>query len=208
MPVDVKICGVTRPADAQRAHSAGARYVGVVFAGGPRVVGVQQAAAIVAAVPDLAVFGVFASQSVADILAVRDRAGLRGAQLHGQYPASAAKLLRADGMIVWRVVRIRDAPDLDRLPAAAEDADAVLVEPWIERAAGGSGRALADDLAIAARERLFGRRMVLAGGLTADRVGFRAALVRPDVVDVSSGVEIQAGIKDAGLITRFMEALI
>ena len=75
------------------------------------------------------------------------------------------------------------------------------------RAAGGAGVAL--DLAVAreARARLAGATMVLAGGLRPDTVGEAVALVRPEVVDVSSGVEHLPGIKDPEKIARFMEAV-
>jgi phosphoribosylanthranilate isomerase len=206
--VEVKFCGVTSASDARLACLAGAAYVGVVFAGGPRLVDPQRAQAIVAAAGEVSVFGVFGSQTPAQILALRDVVGFRGAQLHGDYPRSAARELSGDGIVVWRVVRVAGLADLDRLPAAAEYADAVLIEPLVAAAGGGTGVALSDDLARAARERLRGHRMVLAGGLTAETVGRRAAFVRPDVVDVSSGVEIRPGIKDPVRITRFMEALI
>jgi len=48
--------------------------------------------------------------------------------------------------------------------------------------------------------------MVLAGGLTPETVGAAAALVRPEVVDVSSGVERLPGIKDPVRIAAFLEA--
>jgi phosphoribosylanthranilate isomerase len=107
---------------------------------------------------------------------------------------------------VWRVVRIAAPEDLDRLEAAAAEADAVLVEPRVAHAAGGTGVSLDLDVAREARARLAGARMVLAGGLTAESVGLAAALVRPDVVDVSSGVERLPGIKDPDRIAAFLEA--
>jgi phosphoribosylanthranilate isomerase len=48
-------------------------------------------------------------------------------------------------------------------------------------------------------------RFVLAGGLTADSVGAAIRAVGPDVVDVSSGIEKSAGIKDHALLERFLE---
>jgi phosphoribosylanthranilate isomerase len=50
--------------------------------------------------------------------------------------------------------------------------------------------------------------MALAGGLTAETVGAAVALVRPDVADVSSGVESLPGIKDHEKIARFLEAVL
>ena len=130
-----------------------------------------------------------------------------GAQLHGEYGRRDAARLRAAGLRVWRVRRIAVPDDLDALAGAALDADAVLVEPRVTHAAGGSGVAL--DLAVAreARQRLAGATMVLAGGLTPETVGAAVALVRPDVVDVSSGVERLPGIKDPDKIARFLEAV-
>ena len=206
MPVEAKICGLTRPADADAAAAAGASYLGVVFAGGPRSVDPSRARDIAKAGRGLPVLGVFAAQRPAEILRIARDAGLTGAQLHGDYSRADARELRAHGLVVWRVVRIALPADLDRLDDAMLDADAVLVEPRVAHAAGGSGVSL--DLAVAreARARLAGARMVLAGGLNPGTVGSAAALVRPEVVDVSSGVESLPGIKDPVRIAAFLEA--
>jgi len=205
-PPRVKICGLTRAADAAAAAAAGAAYLGVVFAVGPRRVSIEAAAEVSAAAGRLPVFGVYVDQSVDEILELSCRAGLAGAQLHGPYRRQDAARLRAEGLRVWRVVRIAAADDLDALSEAVRDADAVLVEPRVARAAGGTGVSL--DLAVAreARGRLAGATMVLAGGLTPATVGAAVALVRPEVVDVSSGVERLPGIKDPDKMARFLEA--
>ena len=88
------------------------------------------------------------------------------------------------------------------------DADAVLVEPRVPGRSGGTGTRLDLALAQAARSRLAGAAMVLAGGLTPESVVEAMALVRPDVVDVSSGVERLPGIKDPDKIARFLEAVV
>ena len=206
MRVEAKICGLTRPGDAAAAAAAGATYLGVVFAGGPRVVTPARAAEIVVAGAGTPVFGVFGDQPAHDILQITRIAGLAGAQLHGDFRPEAAAHLRQAGLLVWRVVRIAAPEDLDRLEAAAAEADAVLVEPRVAHAAGGTGVSLDLDVAREARSRLAGARMVLAGGLTAESVGLATALVRPDVVDVSSGVERLPGIKDPNRIAAFLEA--
>ncbi len=167
---------------------------------------IEAAAEVSAAAGRLPVFGVYVDQSVDEILELSCRAGLAGAQLHGPYRRQDAARLRAEGLRVWRVVRIAAADDLDALSEAVRDADAVLVEPRVARAAGGTGVSL--DLAVAreARGRLAGATMVLAGGLTPATVGAAVALVRPEVVDVSSGVERLPGIKDPDKMARFLEA--
>jgi phosphoribosylanthranilate isomerase len=205
--VRVKICGLTRPVDAAAAAEAGAAFLGVVFAGGPRLVTPAQAAEVTAAADGVPVFGVYGSQSVEEILRISRVAGLSGAQLHGPYPRAAAARLRMERLQVWRVVRIATPDGLDALAAAVPDADAILVEPHVPHTRGGAGVSL--DLAVAreARARLAGTTMVLAGGLTPETVAEAAGLVRPEVVDVSSGVEYLPGIKDPDKIARFLEAL-
>lgn len=206
MAVEVKICGLTRPEDAAEASAGGADYLGVVFASGPRVVSRAQAAGIVAAAAGRPVFGVFGTQSVDEILRVREATAIRGAQLHGDYSADDARRLRREGIVVWRVVRLDGNTASDAVAAAAPGADAVLVEPRMPGADGGTGAALPLALAVRARALLAGR-MVLAGGLRAETVAHAVGLVRPDVVDVSSGVERLPGIKDSHKLACFLEAV-
>jgi phosphoribosylanthranilate isomerase len=205
MSVEVKVCGLTRPADAAAAREAGADWLGAVLASGPRVVTPDRAAAIAAAVPGCRVLGVFGAQPVARILEICAAARLAGAQLHGGYTAEDASVLRRAGLVVWRVVRLAGGADLTLLEEQWE-VDAVVIEPRIPSADGGTGRPLPLALATAARARLGRRRLVLAGGLTPDTVVAAVGLVAPDVVDVSSGVESLPGIKDPDKIGRFVEA--
>lgn len=207
MVVEAKICGLTQASDAALAAASGATYLGVVFAGGPRVITPAAAAEVAAAVPGVPVFGVFGRQTVEEIVGICATAGLVGAQLHGAYPRAAAAALRAAGLRVWRVARIATAADLDVLPELTHDADAVLVEPRVDHQPGGAGVALDLALAREARQRLRGHRMVLAGGLAPETVAEAVGLVGPEVVDVSSGVERRLGIKDPDKIARFLEAV-
>jgi phosphoribosylanthranilate isomerase len=197
-----------RAADASQAVAAGASYLGVVFAGGPRAVTQQQAREVVAAGAGVPVLGVFSDQTVGSILQLRDMAGLSGAQLHGAYSRGDAERLRAEGLVVWRVVRIATPPDLDALVDAVPASDAVLVEPRVVGSPGGAGVPLGLAVAREARGRLSGHQMVLAGGLTPETVVRALAVVRPEIVDVSSGVESSPGVKDHTKILRFVEAVV
>ena len=195
-----------RPGDAAIAAEAGASYLGVVFAGGPRAIAEQLAGEIVTAGGGVPVLGVFADQTVEAILQIRDRSGVSGAQLHGSYSHPDAERLRSEGLLVWRVVRIAAAADLDLLAPAVPASDAVLVEPLVPTVQGGAGVPLEVAVARQARERLGGHPMALAGGLTPETVAEAIAVVRPEIVDVSSGVEDRPGIKNHLKILRFVEA--
>lgn len=208
MPAKIKFCGIMQGHDAAVAAEAGATYLGVVFAGGPRAVTVQGARRVVGAAAGVPVLGVFADQSPEEILRIGEGSGLSGAQLHGPYSHADAARLKTNGLTVWRVVRIALPSDLDTLEDAALGSDAVLVEPGVPHARGGTGVPLELALACEARRRLVNHPMVLAGGLTPETVGAALAMVRPEIVDVSSGVERLPGIKDPHRIARFVEAVL
>jgi phosphoribosylanthranilate isomerase len=201
----IKFCGMMRSQDAAAAVEAGADYLGVVFAEGARAVSEDGAREVVAAAAGVPVLGVFVKQTPEQILRTAAASGIRGAQLHGLYSRDDAARLRAEGLEVWRVVRIANASDLDVLESAGADAHAVLVEPLVPHVRGGRNPS-GSRVARQARRRLVGP-MVLAGGLRPDNVGAAIAAVHPQVVDVSSGVERRPGIKDPKQIVRFVEAV-
>ncbi len=206
MVAKIKFCGIMQPGDATVAAEAGAAYLGVVFAEGPRTVTVLGAREVVSAAAGVPVIGVFAAQSPDEILRIGEKAELSGAQLHGPYSRADAARLRAHGLEVWRVARIAGPAELNLLDEVGLDADTVLVEPRVPHALGGTGVSLDLELARQARRRLVGP-MALAGGLTPDNVGQALVQVRPEIVDVSSGVESRPGIKDPNTIARFVEAV-
>ena len=78
MTPDVKICGLTRAIDAEMADAAGAAYLGVIFAGGPRMRTPQEAKATLAGRRARKV-GVFADQSAEDIAITAELVALRSA---------------------------------------------------------------------------------------------------------------------------------
>jgi phosphoribosylanthranilate isomerase len=205
--VPAKICGLTRPCDAARAVELGASWLGVIFAGGPRQVTESAAREIVAAAGQVPVLGVFSSQRDSEILAVRDRVGLAGAQLHGGASPELVARLQSAGLVTLVVAHLAGVADLPRLDSLKAAGAPILIEPRVPGTLGGSGTALDFGLARAARERLRGHPLFLAGGLTPDTVRAAVDAVSPDAVDVSSGVEQIPGIKDHDKLTRFLEAL-
>ncbi len=205
--IPAKICGLTRVEDARDAVRLGASYLGVIFAGGPRVVAVERAREIVAVAGRVPVIGVFGPQGEGEILQRCEQAGLAGVQLHGLHTPVLIERLAAQGLLVLPVVRLGAPVDLDQLDPLLGLACPVLVEPRVEGRLGGSGVPLAFDLARAARARLRGRMMFLAGGLTPETVAEAVREVAPDAVDVSSGVEQIPGVKDPVRLARFLEGV-
>ena len=205
MAVEAKICGLTRPGDAALAARLGASYLGVVFAESTRQVGQAGARDIVKASGGVPVVGVFVSHPVDDILRLRDTTGLSAVQLHGSYDAAVRMRLIREKLPVWVVRHIASPDDIELLPEQADGAAVLMVEPQVPGALGGTGVALDLSLAQAARARVGRTRLALAGGLRPDTLARAIALVSPDIVDVSSGVESAPGLKDADRLARFLE---
>ena len=209
----IKFCGLTRPADAALAVRLGAGYVGVIFADGPRRLTVaaardvyQEAAQRGVANPPRCV-AVFAAAETDAILATADEAGADIVQLHGDPgPETVREVSDRFGGEVWSVVRVEG-----ELPEKSYElfdvSDAIVLDRLDARLIGGTGRSF--DWAAAARSLVRRRpaRLVLAGGLRAANVGDAIQLLRPDVVDVSSGVESSIGIKDHALMKEFAAAV-
>jgi phosphoribosylanthranilate isomerase len=199
--VKVKICGLTRPEDAQAAAVAGADLVGFMFyAPSPRCVSFAQAAALNRVLPAHIVrVGVFVNP-VADIVTQAIAAcGLTMLQFHGDEPPEFCAQF---GLLTLKAFRIRDAASLAALPS--HPADAWLLDAWSPAAPGGTGERFNWDLAVAARK--LGRPIFLAGGLTPENVAGAVRQVQPFGVDVSSGVESAPGVKDAAKIHAFVAA--
>lgn len=203
----VKICGLRRVRDVHVAADAGAHYVGLVFAESPRRVDQDEAArlAVAATEAGIAPVGVFVDLPPERVEETALRAGLHGAQLHGSEAPGECRELRSAGLEVWKAVRPRSAAELrEEVERYRDAADALLVEGFSPRAAGGTGTAVPRDWLRAPDGTAVVRPLVLAGGLDPGNVAEAVRQVRPDVVDVSSGVESSPGVKDPERIRAFV----
>jgi phosphoribosylanthranilate isomerase len=205
----VKFCGLTRPADALVAASLGAEYAGVILApGGRRSISPASAAEVFADLHPQRV-GVFVDAELDAVRRTAEVVGLAVVQLHGSETPAEVATLRAEGRwTVWKAVRPRSAADFrDALERYGSVADGLLLDGWSPTAAGGVGAHFPwEEIAACRVEIPLARTFVMAGGLTPDNVERAIGLLRPDVVDVSSGVESAPGVKDPAALRSFFEA--
>lgn len=208
---EAKICGLTRAADARIAAVAGARYLGVVFAGGPRRLDASEARRVLEGCPsDVGRVGVMGRMEGSAMAELARSAGVDIVQMHGDPTVGdIAEVRRSFDGAIWAVTRLTDALPEDAA-ALANAADALLIDARAPGALGGTGarvdwNAIAEAVSQLRRE-VPGRAIILAGGLTPDNVGGAIAALAPDVVDVSSGVESAPGIKDPSRVTDFIAA--
>lgn len=208
MATDIKICGLARSVDAEYADAAGVEYLGVIFAGGPRERTPMQARDTLAGRRARKV-GVFATQPPDVIATLVEMVGLHVVQLHAGVDAERVERVRAaTGKEVWAVVRTADGTLPEGVEELCEAADALLIDAHVPGQLGGSGVAVPWDRLGESLDALdYHPRIVLAGGLTPENVSEAIDLVAPNVVDVSSGVESSAGIKDHARIRAFVASV-
>lgn len=209
MHVRVKFCGLTRADDVEAAVALGCDYVGVIFAGGPRNRTLGQASSIFRNTGSARRVGVFGTPHATELNHYVSTVPLSIAQLHGDPSVRAVMAARAIGVgEVWSVVPVVDGALGDDAEELFQCADAVVLDTKGVNGLGGTGRSFDWAAAAAALSRVERQaRLVVAGGLTPDNVADAIAHLRPDVVDVSSGVESAPGVKDPILMSRFVEAV-
>ena len=206
MTPSIKFCGMMRATDVRLAVELGAAYIGAIFAGGPRLVTADHARRMFGEVEGARCVGVFGAQSSDDIAFTADAAGLDVIQLHADpTPTLVAEVKGKTGLETWAAIRVANAIDGSHLTELSSCADAILFDARSDGALGGTGRRF--DWSLVPNRRSAASRVVLAGGLTAALVGEAIARVRPDVVDVSSGVESAPGVKDHHLMRAFVDAV-
>ena len=198
--VKIKICGMTNTNDALAAVDAGADALGFVFyRESVRAVSRKTAAAIIARLPtSITPVGVFVDEDPDVVRDTMSECGLRIAQLHGSESANYCSSL---GRSVIKAVRLRNSSDLEAM--AEYEVGAILLDAFVPGVAGGTGTCLDLQLVSPIDRR---HRIILAGGLTAENVGEAIRRLRPEGVDVSSGVELSPGRKDHAKLTAFVAA--
>jgi indole-3-glycerol phosphate synthase/phosphoribosylanthranilate isomerase len=198
----VKVCGLTDPHDAEFAVECGATYLGLIMVPNtPRAVTLSQAERIAAAVPGMPLVGVFRDEAAPKVAEAARALGLHAVQLHGREDAGYLAALRPalrHGTEIWAAASV----GTDIAPARP-GADRTLFDTVVAGQSGGTGQSF-DWSRLTGRPDLAGG--LLAGGLTpanaraASRVGAYA-------LDVSSGVELAPGRKDAAKLAAFFAAL-
>jgi phosphoribosylanthranilate isomerase len=198
MRTRIKICGITRPADAHAAAEAGADAIGMVFyPPSPRFLNVERALEIRNALPPFVqVVALFVNPDAAQVAQVIGRVKPAMLQFHGE---ESPQFCEDFGLPYIKACRVKEGVDLLKYLRPFSRAAAWLLDSHVEEY-GGVGERFDWSLAPAVRE----RPLVLSGGLAVGNVAEAIRRVRPWGVDVSSGVESAKGLKDAAKIAAFV----
>jgi phosphoribosylanthranilate isomerase len=206
----VKICGLTRAEDVNAAIEAGASYLGfIVEAPSKRKVSVTQAAKISAPASGI-ISRVAVTVNPDDALLTRIMAEMAPdyIQCHGDESAArVAEIARTYNVKTIKACGIASDEDMKTAEYYSGVCDFILYDakpPQNDPIRGGHGTLINWGLI---RNAPTPKVFALAGGLNPQNVGRIARDVNAPIVDVSSGVESKAGIKDANKIHAFMEAV-
>lgn len=182
--------------------AAGADALGLVFyPNSKRNLSIEQAAEICKAIPPfVATVGLFLDAEARFVEQVLAAVPLTVLQFHGsESPAYCAQFqrpyIKAVGMKGLAVAGF--AAYADQYP----DAQGFLVDSHAPGAAGGTGEVF--DWTQVPQD--YPKPIILAGGLTPDNLAEAIRLSRVYAVDVSSGVEMSPGIKDAAKVQAFIK---
>ena len=197
----VKMCGMKTVSAALAAEEAGADYIGFVFAEkSRRFIAPKAAQEIARELRHAQKVGVFVDAPMDEVNAIAALVGLDYVQLHGHETAETA---RGSERPVIKAYRYGDDFDVDA--ANKYPAEIILVDSYLQGAAGGTGTVFAWQEAAREIARIT-KPVLIAGGITPENVGEAAVIFHPFGVDVSGGLEEQ-GEKSEEKIRAFMEAV-
>ena len=197
----VKVCGITRPGDANLALKLGADMIGLIFyRPSPRYITRRLAAEIMSTIPPTArTVGVFVDEPVENVSDIARHLRLDFVQLHGAERLSDILFCRRMGLKTIKGFSIKTKADWNR--AAASKADLILVDNRKDDRMGGTGESF--DWTIKSPVKI--SNLMLAGGVNSANLGEAVKKFDPLVIDVNSGVESSPGIKSSAKLREFFK---
>ncbi|MEO8443352.1 MAG: phosphoribosylanthranilate isomerase [Betaproteobacteria bacterium] len=200
MATAVKICGITRRADAMAAAHAGAHAVGFVFcAKSTRNVSIATARELAGTLPPFVMaVGLFVNPAAPEVESVLKEVPLSLLQFHGE---ETPGFCGGFGVPFIKAARVKAGLDLIQYAQRYGAARGLLLDAFVDGTHGGTGAAF--DWSLIPSE--LPLPVILSGGLNPANVGDAIRRVAPWAVDVSSGVEASPGIKDPQKIAAFIK---
>jgi phosphoribosylanthranilate isomerase len=200
--VEVKICGITTPADARSAVDCGVDALGFIFyPKSPRYIDPAEAKIIMDQIPGPIIrVGVFVNQSAKEIGAVAAFCRLHLIQLHGDESPLFCRQFPAERVI--KAFSLKEEGDIWKIRAYR--IRGVLIDSRSPGIYGGTGKKADWGLARKAGET---QPLILAGGLGENNAAEAIRSVSPLALDLNSGLESSPGKKDPRKIKRVMDII-
>ena len=191
---------MTRAGDVKTAVLSGVDAIGLVFAASPRRISIETATRLCSCIPEGVLrVGLFQNQHSSEIQEVLSTVDLDVLQFHGD---ESEQECDAFGLPWLKAVAMENADSIHQAEGEYPAAMGLLLDSHSAGKQGGSGKVFDWSLSTPASKPIW-----LAGGLNANNVAGAIRIVRPYAVDVSSGVELSPGIKDAEQIRTFIQSV-
>ncbi|MFO7725251.1 MAG: phosphoribosylanthranilate isomerase [Oceanipulchritudo sp.] len=207
----VKVCGITRPEDAEEALSLGADYLGVIVHDkSPRAVPLDRVPALLEHIPE-------GKRVLVDVSTPTDQLesylslGFDAYQIHFDLDISMASVAAWSGLVgqqaLWAAPRI--PPSEPHFPQVLmEFADTLLLDTYDRKAYGGTGRSGENWQRFLDCTMLYQHKhWILAGGLSPETILEALRFTQAEMVDVNSGVEASPGVKDPLRLKEFFRQI-
>ncbi len=220
MTLRVKICGITNLEQGETIAHLGATALGFILVpNSPRYITPEQLVTIIPYLPaTVESIGVFVDTEIADVVQIVAKTGLKAVQLHGQETVDYCRELRQQlsGSLskdlsrdlskveIIKALRIRNRQDLENIVNYETVVDTFLLDAYHPQLLGGTGHTL--DWSMLA-DFTPCRPWFLAGGLNPENISIALRNLKPDGLDLSSGVEISPGNKDIEKVAKLFAQL-
>ena len=201
MPMEIKICGLKRVEDALMVNEfENIKYVGFVFANTPRKITIEKALEIKKNLrPDIKTVGVFAGQPMEEIIEIMEKADLDVCQLHSGETNEDCGFINKT---VWKSISVKDKESAE-IAESYTNADGFVLDTFKKNKWGGTGETFDWSAVEDFSKNHF---TILAGGINSANVNDAIEKVSPNIIDLSSSVEVD-GFKNYDKIKEFMESL-
>ena len=201
MPMEIKICGLKRVEDALMVNEfENIKYVGFVFANTSRKITIEKALEIKKNLrPDIKTVGVFAGQPMEEIIEIMEKADLDVCQLHSGETNEDCGFINKT---VWKSISVKDKESAE-IAESYTNADGFVLDTFKKNQWGGTGETFDWSAVEDFSKNHF---TILAGGINSANVNDAIEKVSPNIIDLSSSVEVD-GFKNYDKIKEFMESL-
>lgn len=199
--MEIKICGLKRVEDALMVNEfENIKYVGFVFANTPRKITIEKALEIKKNLrPDIKTVGVFAGQPMEEIIEIMEKADLDVCQLHSGETNEDCGFINKT---VWKSISVKDKESAE-IAESYTNADGFVLDTFKKNQWGGTGETFDWSAVEDFSKNHF---TILAGGINSANVNDAIEKVSPNIIDLSSSVEVD-GFKNYDKIKEFMESL-
>ena len=202
----IKVCGLRIKKDIEYANILKLDYIGFIFAKSKREVTKEEAVELKKDLySNIKTVGIFVNRDIEEVVDIATSVDLDVIQLHGDEDRRYIEKIRAKLKLkemnteLWKAVRVKNSESLEGIESL--DVDGILLDTYSKEAYGGLGETF--DWSIVSGLKL-DKKIILAGGIDESNVGMAKQIVKPDIIDISSGVETE-GFKDYEKMKIFVE---